>query len=195
MLELQPITLASKRVRLRPLTLSDCPDLVDVARDGRLWEIRTTTVPMPNDVESYVRQALLNQNKSQELPFTITLADGTIVGTTRYRDIDLDNDRLEIGSTWIAASYQKTFVNTHAKFLLLRHAFEDLLCIAVEFRADATNAMSRIALERLGAKQDGILRSHRKMSDGHIRDTAVYSIISSEWPEVKARFSQNIDLV
>jgi RimJ/RimL family protein N-acetyltransferase len=134
-----------------------------------------------------VRKALELQAAGLALPFTTVVREGNqVVGTTRYMNIDAANHRVEIGTTWIAKSWQRTFVNTHAKFLMLRHAFEALGCNAVELRTHRLNDQSRAAIERLGAKLDGILRQHMIMPDGHIRDTAVYSIIRDEWPAVKA---------
>lgn len=187
MLHIEPVTLSTDRLILRPMTLDDVPAIAEAVSDGALWEKKTTTVPRPEAVEDYVRKALDLRAAGTQLPFTTVLRDGErVVGSTRYMNIDAANDRLEIGTTWIARSWQRSFVNTHAKFLMLRHAFESLGCNAVELRTHALNEQSRTAIERLGAKLDGILRSHMIMPDGHIRDTAVYSITRSEWPAVKA---------
>lgn len=187
MLTIEPVTLTTDRLTLRPLSLGDVPALAAAASDGSLWEKTTTTVPQADGFEAYVRTALHNQAAGTQLPFATVVNDGKrVVGSTRYMNIDAANDRLEIGTTWIARSWQRSFVNTHAKFLMLRHAFEALGCMAVEFRTHVRNDQSRAAIERLGAKQDGILRSHMIMPDGHVRDTVVYSILKAEWPEVKA---------
>jgi RimJ/RimL family protein N-acetyltransferase len=187
MLHIEPVTLSTDRLTLRPLSLDDGPALIAAASDGHLWEKRTTTVPRPEEVGGYLRKALELQQAGSQLPFAIVVrAEGRVVGSTRYMNIDAANDRLEIGTTWVARSWQRSFVNTHAKFLLLRHAFETLYCIAVELRTHRLNDQSRAAIERLGAKQDGILRSHMIMPDGHVRDTVVYSIVQAEWPAVKA---------
>ncbi len=186
MLHIEPVTLSTDRLILRPMSLDDVPALAQAASDGELWEKKTTTVPRPEGFEDYVRKALELQAAGLALPFTTVVKEGgRVVGSTRYMNIDAANDRLEIGTTWIAGSWQRRFVNTHAKYLMLRHAFEALGCIAVELRTHSRNDQSRRAIERLGAKQDGILRSHMIMPDGHIRDTAVYSITRNEWPAVK----------
>ena len=141
-----------------------------------------------------MRAALELQKAGQQLPFVTVVNDGNIVvGSTRYMNIDALNHRLEIGTTWLSRSWQRTFVNTHAKFLMLQHAFETLGCIAVEWRTHVLNTQSRAAIERLGAKFDGILRSHMIMPEGSIRDTAVYSVIRAEWPEVKATLEGRMD--
>jgi RimJ/RimL family protein N-acetyltransferase len=187
MLRIEPGTLSTDRLALRPLRLDDVSALAQAARDGALWEKKTTTVPRPEDFEPYVRKALELQASGSALPFVTVVKDGDrVIGSTRYMNIDKANRRVEIGTTWIARSWQRTFVNTHAKFLMLRHAFEDLGCNAVELRTHHLNDQSRAAIERLGARLDGILRRHMIMPDGHVRDTAVYSIIRDEWPRVKA---------
>jgi N-acetyltransferase len=186
MLHIEPVTLSTEQLVLRPLSLDDVPALAEAARDGELWEKRTTTVPRPEGFEDYVRKALELQAAGLALPFATVVRDGDrVIGSTRYMNIDAANRRVEIGTTWIARSWQRSFVNTHAKFLMLRHAFEGLGCIAVELRTHRLNDQSRAAIERLGAKLDGILRQHMIMPDGHIRDTAVYSIARDEWPAVK----------
>lgn len=187
MLHIEPVTLATDRLTLRPLTLADVPALGEAASDGELWEKKTTTVPRPEGFEAYVQKALELQAAGLALPFATVVNDGNrVVGSTRYMNIDAANHRVEIGTTWIAKSWQRSFVNTHAKFLMLRHAFETLGCNAVELRTHRLNDQSRAAIERLGARLDGILRQHMIMPDGHIRDTAVYSIVRDEWPAVKA---------
>lgn len=193
MLHIEPVTLSTDRLVLRPLSLHDVPALGQAASDGALWEKRTTTVPRPEGFEDYVRKALDLQAAGLALPFATIVKDrDRVVGSTRFMNIDAANHRVEIGTTWIAKSWQRTFVNTHAKYLMLRHAFESLGCLAVEIRTHSQNDQSRAAIERLGAKLDGILRRHMIMPDGHIRDTAVYSIIREEWPEVKARLEQRL---
>ena len=186
MLHIEPVTLSTERLVLRPLSLDDVPALAEAARDGALWEKRTTTVPRPEGFEDYVRKALELQAAGLALPFTTVVREGDrVVGSTRYMNIDATHHRVEIGTTWIAKSWQRSFVNTHAKFLMLRHAFEGLGCLAVELRTHRLNDQSRAAIERLGAKLDGILRQHMIMPDGHVRDTAVYSITRDEWPAVR----------
>lgn len=186
MLRIEPVTLSTDKLVLRPLSLDDVPALAEAARDGELWEKRTTTVPRPEGFGDYVRKALELQAAGLALPFATVVREGDrVAGSTRYMNIDAAHHRVEIGTTWIAKSWQRSFVNTHAKFLMLRHAFEGLGCIAVELRTHRLNDQSRAAIERLGAKLDGILRQHMIMPDGHIRDTAVYSITRDEWPTVK----------
>jgi len=187
MLHIEPVTLSTDRLVLRPLSLDDVPALAAAASDGALWEKKTTTVPTPDGFGDYVRKALELQAAGSALPFATVVRDGDrVIGSPRYMNIDAANHRVEIGTTWIARSWQRTFVNTHAKFLMLRHAFETLGCNAVELRTHRLNDQSRAAIERLGAKLDGILRRHMIMPDGHVRDTVVYSIIREEWPGVKA---------
>ncbi|MXQ09871.1 GNAT family N-acetyltransferase [Microvirga makkahensis] len=193
MLRIEPVTLSTDRLILRPLSLDDVPALGEAASDGTLWEKKTTTVPRPEGFAEYVRMALEHQAAGLALPFATMVRDGDrLVGSTRYMNIDAANHRVEIGTTWIAKSWQRTFVNTHAKFLMLRHAFEVLGCNAVEIRTHSRNDQSRAAIERLGAKLDGILRRHMIMPDGHIRDTAVYSIIAEEWPAAKAGLERRL---
>jgi len=193
MLHIEPVTLSTDLLTLRPLSLGDVPALGEAARDGALWEKRTTTVPRPEGFGEYVKKALELQAAGLALPFATVVRDGNrVVGSTRYMNIDAANHRVEIGTTWIGKTWQRTFVNTHAKFLMLRHAFEVLGCNAVEIRTHSQNDQSRAAIERLGAKLDGILRRHMIMPDGHIRDTAVYSIIAEEWPEVRARLERRL---
>lgn len=193
MLRIAPVTLSTDRLTLQPLSLDHIPALAKAAGDGELWEKKTTTVPRPEGFEEYVRKALELQAAGLALPFATTIRDGNqLVGSTRFMNIDAANHRVEIGTTWIAKSWQRSFVNTHAKFLMLKHAFEDLGCNAVEIRTHSLNDQSRAAIERLGAKLDGILRRHMIMPDGHIRDTAVYSIIQEEWPEVKGRLEARL---
>ncbi len=193
MLEIAPVILSTNQLLLRPLELTDEAALIEASRDGALWEKTTTTVPRPDEMRAYIEEARSQVAAGTALPFTIVVRDGDrVAGTTRYMNIDPVNHRLEIGTTWIAKSWQRSFVNTHAKFLLLRHAFEALGCIAVELRTHSLNHQSKQAIERLGAKQDGLLRRHMIMPDGHIRDTVVYSIIREEWPEVKAELSKRL---
>jgi N-acetyltransferase len=193
MLHIEPVTLSTDRLTLRPLTLADIPALGRAAIDGELWEKRTTTVPRPEGFEAYVQKALELQAAGLALPFATVVNEGDqVVGSTRYMNIDAANHRVEIGTTWIAKTWQRTFVNTHAKLLMLRHAFEVLGCNAVEIRTHSRNDQSRAAIERLGAKLDGILRQHMIMPDGHIRDTAVYSIVREEWPTVRAGLEQRL---
>lgn len=182
-----PITLEGNQVLIRPMTLQDKDQLVEAASDGSLWNLWYTSVPTPEKMESYILTALAEQDEKKSLPFIIIRKkDQKIVGTTRYMNIESVIRRLEIGSTWYAKSSQRTGVNTESKYLLLKHAFESLGCLAVELRTHWINHQSRAAIERLGAKLDGVLRNHRIASDGTLRDTVVYSILNSEWPMVKS---------
>lgn len=179
-------TLVGRHVRLDPLQSTDCDGLRSAAADGELWQQWYTSVPRPEAVDDYVARALALQADGTEMAFAIRDASGGIVGTTRYYDIDRSVPRLSIGYTWLAQSMQRTGVNTEAKLLLLGHAFGALGCVAVALETSWFNAASRAAIARLGAKQDGVLRSHRRHADGTIRDTVVFSILSSEWPAVES---------
>lgn len=193
MLTIKPVTLSTDKLTLRPLSIDDVPALAAAASDGALWEKKTTTVPRPEGFAAYVENALALQEKGLALPFATVVRDGDrVVGSTRYMNIDAANHRVEIGTTWIARSWQRTFVNSHAKFLMLRHAFETLGCNAVELRTHRLNDQSRAAIERLGAKLDGVLRQHMIMPDGSVRDTAVYSILRDEWPVIRDRIESNL---
>jgi N-acetyltransferase len=190
-LRVKPITLEGKYVLLCPPSINDLDGLSSAAQDGEIWNNPYALFPSIGEMSEYLKD-LLKDSKTI-LPFIIIHKESNkIAGTTRYLNIDYDNYRLEIGHTWIAQSYRRTAVNTESKFLMLQHAFEKLNCIAVEIRTDALNEVSRIAIERLGAKQDGILRNHKIMRNGRIRDTVSYSIIKSEWPSVKEKILQKI---
>jgi RimJ/RimL family protein N-acetyltransferase len=158
-----------------------------------MWESRVTAIPSPETARAYVDQALKELAAGVSLPFvTIDRASGNAVGSTRYMNIEAPHRRLEIGTTWIGKSFQRTAINTEAKYLMLRHAFETLKCIAVDLRTHEKNVQSRAAIERLGAKLDGLLRNHRIMPDGSLRNTATYSIIDTEWPAVKERLGARL---
>jgi N-acetyltransferase len=187
---LQPVTLRSPSVTLAPLDHSHCEELIEAVNDGKLFDLWYTSIPTPEAMASLIEQRLEQRADGVILPFaTIDNASGKAVGMTNYLNVDATNRRLEIGGTWYRKSIQRTGFNTQAKFLLLGHAFDTLNCIAVEFRTHFFNHQSRRAIERLGAKLDGILRSHQLATNGTLRDTCVYSIISSEWPTVKAHLS------
>ncbi|ASN52867.1 GNAT family N-acetyltransferase [Sinomonas sp. R1AF57] len=182
----EPVTLHGLLVTLEPLSREHCTELEDAVRDGELWNLWYTSVPRPEGVAAEVDRRLALQDAGSMLPFvTRRVTDGRVIGMTTYMNIDAANRRVEIGSTWNAQSAHGTGTNAESKLLLLRHAFETLDCIAVEFRTHWMNAQSRAAIERLGAKQDGVLRSHQMMPDGSLRDTVVYSVIASEWPMVR----------
>ncbi len=178
------MTLEGQFVTLAPLSLAHESDLIEAVLDGNLYELWYTTIPKPKDMTAEIKRRLALDTM---LPFAVLdKTTGKAVGMTSYMNIDHANRRLEIGSTWYRKSVQRTPLNTECKLLLLQHAFERLDCIAVEFRTHCMNQQSRKAIERLGAKLDGILRAHMIMPNGSIRDTAAYSIIRSEWPAVKA---------
>jgi RimJ/RimL family protein N-acetyltransferase len=167
--------------------MDHCPQLTAAVADGNLWELWYTTIPRPEEMSGEIERRLTLQRGGSMLPFTvIERSSGDVAGQTTYMNIDAQNRRVEIGSTWYAMRVQRTALNTACKLLLLEHAFESLQCIAVEFRTSFFNVRSRCAIERLGAKCDGILRSHMFHADGTLRDTVVYSIIASEWPAVRS---------
>ena len=184
---LEPVTLTGEHVRLVPLAPEHGPALAAAVQDGELSELWYTTVPSPERMPTEIERRLALHHAGSMLPFTVVdPASGDPVGMTTYMHIDTANRRLEIGSTWYAERVQRSPLNTEAKLLLLTHAFDRLGCIAVEFRTHFFNQPSRRAIERLGAKLDGILRSHMVAADGSLRDTCVYSIIAAEWPAVRA---------
>src|SRR5690606_2315882 len=176
---LSPLTLHGRIVQLEPLRQAHAVELRDVVEDGRLYELWFTSVPRPEAVTAYIDAALDMQVRGIALPFAVRrIADGKLVGCTRYCNVDATHRRLEIGYTFYAASAQRSGVNTECKRLLLEHAFDALACIAVEFRTHWHNLRSRAAIERLGAKLDGVLRHHQRLPDGTLRDTVVYSIVA-----------------
>lgn len=182
----QPITLTGKTARLEPLSLNHAPGLTEAVTDGNLWELWYTSIPAPDKMDAEITRRLSLQTQGKMLPFTIfNQQTGQTIGMTTYMNIDAANRHVEIGSTWYRKSSQRSGINTECKLLLLTHAFEALNCIAVEFRTHFFNHQSRRAIERLGAKQDGILRSHMVSADGMLRDTVVYSIVASEWPTIR----------
>ncbi len=181
-----PIELRGAHCRLEPLAAGHHDGLVAAASDGELWKLWYTAIPSPQTMRAEIARRLDLQAKGTMLPFTSVDAAGRIAGMTTYMNVDTVHRRVEIGSTWTAARAQRGPFNTECKLLLLSHAFDELDCIAVEFRTHWHNRQSRAAIERLGAKQDGVLRSHQQMADGSLRDTVVYSIIAPEWPAVRA---------
>lgn len=183
----QPVVLEGTHARLEPLTHAHTGDLVEAVKDGELWRLWYTSIPTPETMEAEITRRCGLQAAGSMLPFAvIDRASGKAAGMTTYMNVDAVNKRVEIGSTWYRESVQRTPINTECKLLLLTHAFETLNCIAVEFRTHFLNHASRRGIERLGAKLDGILRSHQVASDGTLRDTCVYSIIASEWPTVQS---------
>jgi len=191
---LQPIVLRGSRVSLAPLDRGHAPDLVEALHDGELWKLWYTSIPAPDKLAEFIDQRLAAQAMGTWLPFAV-LDDrtGKAVGMTNYLNAEPNHRRLEIGGTWYRKSVQRSHVNTQCKLLLLTHAFEALRCIAVEFRTHFFNHQSRRGIERLGAKLDGILRSHQLADNGTLRDTCVYSIIASEWPTVKAHLTWQME--
>ncbi|HTC98560.1 MAG TPA: GNAT family protein [Bradyrhizobium sp.] len=184
-----PVTLRGEHARLEPLSHDHLAGLVEAVKDGELFKLWYTAVPKPEDMTKEIDRRLGLREAGSMLPFTVFDAAGQIAGMSTYMNIDAANRRVEIGSTWYAKRVQRTPLNTQCKLLLLGHAFEAINCIAVEFRTHFFNHQSRRAIERLGAKQDGILRSHQIAPNGSLRDTVVFSIIASEWPAVKAHLN------
>jgi RimJ/RimL family protein N-acetyltransferase len=186
MIKLQPVTLEGHGVRLEPLSFEHQQGLADAAADGKLWELWFTSVPEPEQVHAYISTALDGQRDGHMLPWAVReLESGTIIGSTRYHDIVAAIDRVEIGYTWYGKSRQRTHINTGCKLLLLRHAFDTVGCKLVGLRTDNFNFASQRAIEALGAKKDGVLRHHMARRDGTVRDSVMYSILASEWPDVR----------
>lgn len=182
----EPVTLRGTHATLEPLSPNHEEGIHLAVADGELWKLFFTTVPSPDGVPAYIEGLLAQRERGTAFAFAVRdNASGEIIGGTRYLNIDAANRRLEIGGTWYAARMQRTAINTECKLMLLSHAFETLGCIAVEFRTDWFNKRSQAAIERLGAKLDGVLRNHMIMPDGRVRDTVVYSVIQNEWPGVK----------
>jgi len=183
---LNEINIKGDLVIIKPLILDYTAELTDAVKDGELWDLWYTSAPKPEEVKKYIQKAQKEFELDSSLPFVVIgKEDNKVVGTTRYMNADPKNKRLEIGTTWYSKSAQRTGINTECKYLLLKHAFENLKCIAVEFRTHFHNSQSRNAIERLGAKQDGVLRNHSIDKTGNLRDTVVFSIIDSEWNTVK----------
>lgn len=186
MITTAPVTLEGYQVRLEPLTPDHEAGLAAAVQDGRLWELWFTSVPAPDAVARYIADALDGQRAGHMLPWAVReLGEGTIIGSTRYHDIVAPVDRVEIGYTWYGARWQRSHVNTACKLLLLSHAFETLGCRVVGLRTDNFNFRSQRAIEALGAKKDGVLRHHQARRDGTVRDSVMYSILATEWPDVK----------
>ncbi len=182
----RPVTLEAHGVRLEPLAKEHSAALREAAADGKLWELWFTSVPEPEQTDSYISQALDGQSAGHMLPFAVReLGSNKIVGSTRYHDVIRAASRVEIGYTWYAKRWQKSHVNTACKLLLLSHAFDALGCKVVGLRTDNFNFASQRAIEALGAKKDGVIRHHQPRRDGTIRDTVMYSIVLAEWPDVK----------
>jgi N-acetyltransferase len=188
-----PVTLEGHGVRLEPLTYEHRDGLADAAADGRLWELWFTAVPEPGQVDAYINDALAGQRDGHMLPWAVReLESGAVVGSTRYHDIVAAIERVEIGYTWYGRRWQRTHVNTACKLLLLAHAFDALACKAVGLRTDSFNLASQRAIEALGAKKDGVIRHHQARRDGTVRDSVFYSILASEWPDVKRHLESRL---
>ena len=190
MIQVAPVTLEFNGVRLEPLGLHHLDGLRAAAADGELWNLRVTSVPEPQDTEAYIRMGLETPNR---VAFAVVDASSdTVIGTTSYHDIMPAIDRVEIGYTWYAKSRQRSHVNTSCKLLLLSHAFDTLGCAVVGLRTDNFNYASQAAIERLGAKKDGVIRHHAPRRDGTVRDTVIYSIVRGEWPEIKSHLHDRL---
>jgi N-acetyltransferase len=190
----QPVTLTGRRwVALEPLAREHIPEILDVAADGELGRLWFTSAPKADAAEQWVNMRLACQKPDEGLTFVVRDLDGALIGSSSYLNVDAANRRLEIGNTWYVASARRSGVNSETKLLMLGHAFDELGCIAVEFRTHFFNVTSRAAIERLGAKLDGVLRSHQVLPDGSRRDTVVYSILDIEWPAVRNNLRYRLD--
>jgi RimJ/RimL family protein N-acetyltransferase len=193
---LQPQPLQGRHVRLEPLTLAHHGALCEIGIDDELWRWTPLQIRSAGDMLAYVEATLRAQEKELEMPFaTIDVASGKVVGSTRFMNIEAQHRRLEIGSTWIANAWQRTAINTEAKYLMLGHAFGPLACHRVEFKTDCLNQKSRDAILRIGAKQEGIFRNHMITASGRVRDTVWFSIIDAEWPQVKLELERKLNSI
>ncbi|MCM2296250.1 GNAT family protein [Rhodoferax sp.] len=190
----EPVTLTQNGITLSPLSLVHEDGLRQAAADGELWNIRVTSVPEPENTRQYIEDALAMREAGNRFAFAVTeTGTGKVLGCTSYHDIIPAVKRVEIGYTWYAKSVQRTHVNSTCKMLLLTHAFDTLGCHVVGWRTDNFNFASQAAIERLGAKKDGIIRGHALRRDGTIRDTVMYSLRAGEWPEVRAQLQYLLD--
>lgn len=185
-------TLSGRHVTLRPLVREDRDAIVEATRDGRLWELFYSLAPGPETIDLWLEYTFREQAQGRGMPFTVLDADGRVAGSTRYLRMNAANRRVEIGGTFYAKRVQRTGLNTEAKLLLLGHAFETLGCVCVQLRTDWFNKQSQRAIERLGAKLDGVLRGQRIMPDGRVRDTVVYSILDQEWRGVRQNLTMKL---
>ena len=193
-MNLEKTTLYGSKVRLEPLCEAHLPGLANAIRDGELWKLPVTSVPHPDHLLQFLADADKQFHVGKELAFaTIDQASGAVVGSTRFRNIEAAHQRVEIGFTFIAQSWQRSHINTEAKYLMLRHAFEHWLCNRVELLTDCLNLKSRAAIARLGAREEGVLRSHMVMRDGRIRDSVIFSLIAAEWPLAKAQLADRLN--
>jgi RimJ/RimL family protein N-acetyltransferase len=190
----EPVTLTGQRwVALEPLAREHIPEIAEVAGDGELGSLWFTHAPKPEAVEQWVDTRLASQKPDEGLTFVVRSLEGRLIGSSSYLNVDATNRRLEIGNTWYVSSARRSGVNSETKLLMLGHTFDELSCVAVEFRTHFFNATSRAAIERLGAKLDGVLRSHQVLPDGSRRDTVVYSILDIEWPAVRNNLRYRLD--
>ena len=193
MITVSPVTLEGEGVRLEPLSFDHHDGIVAAASAGEVWTLWFTGVPAPEGTQEYIKAALAGAAAGQMLPWAVRdLATGEIAGSTRYHDIVAPIDRVEIGYTFYGRKWQRSHVNTACKLLLLRHAFEDLKCKVVGLRTDNFNFASQRAIEGLGAKKDGVLRHHQPRKDGSVRDTHLYSILATEWPDVRRHLEMRL---
>lgn len=192
-MDIRPVVLDGVHVRLEPLSLDHLPALIEIGLEPDLWRWTTQVVRTSEEMEEYVRGALAEQAAGRALPFaTMEKASGRVAGSTRFAAIEPLHRRVEIGWTWLAPPWQRTVLNTEAKYLMLRHAFERWGCVRVEFKTDVLNTPSRQALLRIGAKEEGILRSHLITATGRVRDTVYFSVTAAEWPAVRAALEANL---
>jgi RimJ/RimL family protein N-acetyltransferase len=192
-MKIEPVTLEGKHVRLEPLRVDHIPALCEAGLHESIWRWTTAVITSPADMEKYVRDALADHERGASLPFvTIEQTSGTVVGSTRFGNIDVMNRKVEIGWTWLDPKWQRTAINTEAKFLMLTHAFEVWQCIRVELKTDALNEVSRKAIARLGAAEEGALRNHMITSTGRFRDSVFFSIIESEWEQAKTALAEKL---
>ena len=193
MLELEPVTLAGRRVRLEPLSPEHLPGLCAVGLDPELWRWTVSRVRDAEEMRAYVESALRERDAGRALPFaTVDAAGGEVIGSTRFANASPADGRVEIGWTWMTPAWQRTPANTEAKYLMLRHAFETLGCTRVELKTDALNQRSRAAMLRLGAREEGTLRRHTRTQGGRLRDTVYFSILDDEWPAVRAGLEEKL---
>jgi RimJ/RimL family protein N-acetyltransferase len=191
-MDIRPVTLTGRIIRLEPLCEDHVPDLCRVGLDKQIWQYMLYgAIETKEDMRSWVLDMLRRQERGTDLPFAvINRASGRAIGATRYLDIRVEHRSVEIGGTWYGIAYQRTGVNTEAKYLLLRHAFEDLGCVRVQFKTDLRNERSQRAIERIGAVREGVLRNHMILEDGYLRYSVIYSIIEAEWPELRPRLEE-----
>ena len=188
-----PVILEGDHVRLEPLSMQHFDRLCAVGLDPELWRWVPHQVRTPDEMQAYIQDALEEQGRGVSMPFATLLREsGEVVGSTRYANMDMADRRVEIGWTWIGKAWQRSVVNTEAKYLMLRHAFEVWKCLRVELKADALNERSRSAILRIGARQEGVLRRHKLTHTGRVRDTVYFSILDDEWPQVKSRLESRL---